>query len=100
MPCPTPEPMAARPMAKPAPTAERAGIHTPSPSACAAVGAVRAAAPRAAAGMVGREALGEGTNAVIRAPQASSTEAVRIAKRAIGAGGSGWPESLGGAQIG
>ena len=88
MPWPTPLPIAARPMAKPAPTALSAGIHTPSPSAAkAAVGAASAAAPRAAPGAyaAGLDARGAGTNADISAPQASRTDAVSTAERAMAA---------------
>eukprot|EP00933_Yihiella_yeosuensis_P073762 TRINITY_DN824_c0_g1_i9.p1 TRINITY_DN824_c0_g1~~TRINITY_DN824_c0_g1_i9.p1 ORF type:complete len:143 (+),score=34.86 TRINITY_DN824_c0_g1_i9:8-436(+) len=87
IPCPTPEPMAASPIANPAPTAERAGIQTLPSAACAAVGVTMAAALRAAVGneltVAGCAALviGAGTKALKRAQHETSTAVVRINER-------------------
>ena len=89
MPWPTPEPIAAKPMAKPAPMADRAGIHTEPSSANAACGVTKVAAVKAAAvpvcaeGADAWELLGAGTKAVKNAPQHSSTAPVRTKERAI-----------------
>ena len=92
MPWPTPEPIAAKPMAKPAPMADKAGIHTEPSSANAACGVTKVAAVKAAAAVpvlaVGAdtwELLGAGTKAVRNAPQLSSTAPVRTKERAISA---------------
>ena len=89
MPWPTPEPIAAKPMAKPAPMADRAGIHTEPSSANAACGVTKVAAVKAAAvpvcvaGADAWELLGAGTKAVKNAPQHSSTAPVRTKERAM-----------------
>ena len=89
MPWPTPEPIAAKPMAKPAPMADKAGIHTEPSSANAACGVTKVAAVKAAAvpvlavGADTWELLGAGTKAVRNAPQLSSTAPVRTKERAI-----------------
>ena len=89
MPWPTPEPIAAKPMAKPAPMADRAGIHTEPSSANAACGVTKVAAVNAAAVPVCAEGAGTwelrgaGTKAVKNAPQHSSTAPVRTKERAI-----------------
>ena len=89
IPWPTPEPMAAKPMAKPAPMADRAGIQTEPSSAKAACGVTKVAAVRAAAlpvfttGADTWELRGAGTKAVRNAPQHSSTAPVRTRERAI-----------------
>merc|ERR1719229_1798818 len=92
MPWPTPEPMAARPIAKPAPTADNAGIQTFEPSACAAAGVTSAAALTAAAGKACAtggcaKCLGVGAGTKLRAtdaisaPPISMTTAVIIMER-------------------
>ena len=89
MPWPTPEPIAAKPMAKPAPMADKAGIHTEPSSANAACGVTKVAAVKAAAvpvlavGADTWELRGAGTKAVRNAPQHSSTAPVRTKERAM-----------------
>ena len=90
IPWPTPEPIAAKPMAKPAPMADKAGIQTEPSSANAACGVTKVAAvnaaavpPVCAAGADAWELLGAGTKAVKNAPQHSSTAPVRIKERVI-----------------
>ena len=87
MPWPTPEPMAAKPMAKPAPIAESAGIQTEPSSANATCGVTKVAAVNAAAvpafalGAVTVATRGAGTKVLSNAQQESTKAPVSTKER-------------------